>query len=67
MLEISQLERHHQLGITNILNGNQIFSPGSYIVTAEGFNFVYNRSSSSGVDVVFIDGTLLEGLFIKVN
>jgi len=56
-----------QLGIADILNGNQIFSPGSYIVAAEGFNFVYNRSSSSGVDVVFIDGPLPDCLFIKVN
>ena len=57
-----------QLGGADILNGDfEFFSPGSYIVAAEGFDFLYNRSSSSGVDVVFIDGPLSEQLLIRVS
>ena len=57
-----------QLGGADILNGDfEFFSPGSYIVAAEGFDFLYNRSSSSGVDVAFIDGPLSEQLLIRVS
>ena len=57
-----------QLGGNDILNGDfEYFSPGSYIVSAEGFDFLYNVSSSSGVDVAFIDGPLFEQLLIRVS
>ena len=57
-----------QLGSTNILNGDyEYFFPGSYIVAAGNFDFVYNRSLFSGVDVAFIDGPLSEPLFIRVR
>lgn len=57
-----------RLGSTNILNGDfEIFSVGSFIVATEDFNFIYNRSSSSGVDVAFIDGPLSKQLFMRVS
>ena len=57
-----------QLGSTSILNGDyEYFFPGSYIVAAGNFDFVYNRSLFSGVDVAFIDGPLSEPLFIRVR
>lgn len=55
-------------GSRDILNGEfEIFSPGSYMIVAEGFDFLYNVSFSSGVDVVFIDGPLPEQLLIRVS
>ena len=52
----------------DILNGEfEIFSPGSYMTEAEDFIFVYNVSSSTGTDVVFISGPLSEQLFIRVS
>ena len=57
-----------QLGSTNILNGDfELFTPGSYMVAADGLDFLYNISSSSGVDVAFIDGPLSEQLLIRVS
>ena len=56
-----------KLGNADILNEDfEMFSPGSYIVAAKDFNFVYNRSSS-GMDVAFINGPLSEQLFIRVS
>ena len=56
-----------QLGNTNILNGDlEFFYPGSYMIVAEDFTFVYNSSSSNGMDAAFISGPLSEQLFIGV-
>lgn len=55
-------------GNSDILNGEfEIFSPGSYMIVAEDFTFVYNVSSSTGTDVVFISGPLSEQLIIRVS
>ena len=57
-----------QLGSSDILNGDfEYLSPGSYIIATEGFDFLYNKSSSSGVDVAFINGPLSERLLIRVS